>query len=71
MVCSDFSLSLLFGYFTPSTGYGMRLRLVVYEGRIKQGFEKRDCATGPESKAQFDLGTSVPYKSIYSFLYFN
>ena len=41
------------------TGFGF----VVYEGRIKR-FEEPGHAIGPESKAQLDLGTSVPYISI-------
>ena len=40
------------------TGFG----LVVYEGRIKR-FEELGHATRPESKAQLDLGTLVPYNS--------
>ena len=40
MVCLDKRLSQLFGKFMPSTGQGTRLKLAVYEGSLKQRFEK-------------------------------
>ena len=42
---------------------GRDLKLVVYEGSLKQRFEKWGRAIGPEPKAQLGLGTSVPYIS--------
>ena len=42
---------------------GRDLKLVVYEGSLKQRFEKWGRAIGPEPRAQLGLGTSVPYIS--------
>ena len=40
---------------------GRDLKLVVYEGSLKQRFEKWGRAIGPEPRAQLGLGTSMPY----------
>ena len=65
MVCSDFSLSLLFGNAMPSQV--MKLGLVVCEGRVERDWRcGRDVghAAGPEPKAQLDPSTSMPYSSL-------
>ena len=46
-----------------STGWGTRFKLVVYEGSIKQRFEKWGRAIGPEPRVQLGIGTSVSYIS--------
>ena len=64
MVCSNFSLSLLFGNVMPSNGQVMKLGLVVCEGRVERDWRcGRDVghAAGPESKAQLGSATSMPY----------
>ena len=63
MIRLDKRLSQLFGKFMPSTGQGTRLKLAVYEGSLKQRFEKWGRAIGPEPRAQLGLGTSVLYIS--------
>ena len=63
MICLDKRLSQLFGKFMPSINQGTRLKLAVYEGSLKQIFEKWGCAIGPEPRAQLSLGTLVPYIS--------
>ena len=47
---------------------GRDLKLVVYEGSLKQRFEKWGRAIGPEPRAQLGLGTSVPYNFYFYFI---
>ena len=55
----------------PSIGQGTRLKFTVYEGSLKQRFEKWGRAIGPEPRAQLGLGTSMPYSTIFNSLWGN